>query len=208
MRFSTVTCVALGAALAAILGSGSAGSARLLGRRGQRLERCGDRSALEVLREEGEALRLIAVGMHQHDRAFSRLLPFSEPGVRAQRHQVDPAHRLHQRIARDKAGEAEEQRRSLAVGDEKPLGVEDLHLRIHPLGQKEVRGVGELAPVGVMVGVIDPQDIESAGITLINEPAEIGEVMGEPEAGDRQGDGSAGARRLERAAVCSGRDRR
>ena len=136
-------------------------------------------------------------GMHEHDRASFRLLPLGQPGVGAQRHQVEPAHRLHQRIARDEAGEAEEQRRRLAVGDEKPLGVEDLRLRIDALGQKEVRGVRELAPVGVMVGVIDPQDVERAGIALIDEPAEIGEVMDEPEAGNRQGDGSAWARRLE-----------
>ena len=46
--------------------------------------------------------------------------------------------------------------------------------------------------------MIDPQDVERAGIALSDEPAEIGEVMGEPEAGNREGDGRVGARSLER----------
>jgi hypothetical protein len=46
----------------------------------------------------------------------------------------------------------------------------------------------------VVVGVIDPEDVERAGLALIDEPAEISEVMDEPEARDRQGDGLTIAR--------------
>ena len=36
--------------------------------------------------------------------------------------------------------------------------------------------------IGMVIGVIDPQDVESAGIALIDEPTEVVEVMDEPEA--------------------------
>lgn len=49
----------------------------------------------------------------------------------------------------------------------------------------------------MVIGVIDPQDIESARIALIDQPAEISEMINEPEARNRQGDGRVGDRRLE-----------
>ena len=108
--------------------------------------------------------------------------PQREAGVGAERNQVELAHRLHQRIAGDEAGEAEEQRRGLAIGDQKPLGVEDFLLRIDALRQQEVCVVRQLAVVGMVIGVIGPQDSERAGIALIDEPAEVVEVMDKPEA--------------------------
>ena len=86
------------------------------------------------------------------------------------------------RIAGDETGEAEEQRRGLAVGDQKPLGVEDFLLRIDALREQEVRIVRQLAAIGVVIGVIGPQDVERAGIALIDEPAEVVEMMDEPKA--------------------------
>ena len=55
-------------------------------------------------------------------------------------------------------------------------------------GQEIVERVGKLAPVGVGEGVIDPNDVERAGVALVDEPAEVLRVTDEPEAGDREGD--------------------
>ena len=49
----------------------------------------------------------------------------------------------------------------------------------------------------MVVRVVDPQDVQSAGIALINQPPEIVEVMDQPEARNTQGDGCVGARHLE-----------
>ena len=155
---------------------------RLLGRGGQRLERGGDFPMREVGGEKRQPLGFVAVRVDQHDRAASGLLPQRQPGVGAERDQVELADRLHQRIAGDETGEAEEQRRGLAIGDQKPLGVEDFLLRIDALRQQEVRIVRQLAAIGVVIGVIGPQDVERAGIALTDEPAEIVEVMDKPEA--------------------------
>ena len=53
---------------------------------------------------------------------------------------------------------------------------------VDALREQEVRVVRQLATIGVVIGVIGPQDVERAGIALIDEPAEIVEVMDEPEA--------------------------
>ena len=110
--------------------------------------------------EKRQPLGFVAVGMDQHDRAMSWLLPQRQPGVCAERDQVELADRLHQRIAGDETGEAEEQRRGFAVGDQKPLGVENFLLRIDALRQQEVRIDRQLAVVGVMKGVVGPQDVK------------------------------------------------
>ena len=39
-----------------------------------------------------------------------------------------------------------------------------------------------------MIGVVDPQDVERAARLLVDEPAIVGEVMDQPQAGDRQRD--------------------
>ena len=95
---------------------------------------------------------------------------------------MELAHRLHQRIAGDETGKAEEQRRGLAVGDQKPLGVEDFLLRIDACRQQEVCVVRQPAVIGMVIGVIDPKDVERAGIALLDEPAEVVEMMNEPKA--------------------------
>ena len=51
--------------------------------------------------------------------------------------------------------------------------------------------------IGMMEGVIDPQDVERAGLSLIDEPAEVVEMMDQPEARNRERHGSVLARRLE-----------
>src|ERR1700722_17960515 len=81
---------------------------RLVRRGGQGLERAGDFAMREVGGEKRQTPRFVAVRMDQHDRAAAGLLPQREPGVSAERNQVELAHRLHQRIAGDEAGEAEE----------------------------------------------------------------------------------------------------
>ena len=154
----------------------------LLGRGGQRLERGGDRAMREVGRENRQTLGLVAVRVNKHDRAAPWLLPQRQPGVRAERNQVVLADRLHQRIARDETGEAEEQRRGLAVGDQKPFGVKNFLVGVDALREQEVRIVRQLAAIRVMIGVIRPEDVQRAGIALIDEPAEIVEVMDKPEA--------------------------
>ena len=155
--------------------------ARLLRRGGQRLKRGGDFSTGEIGGEKRQTLGFVAVRVDQHDRAASGLLPHRQPGVGAERDQVELAHRLHQRIAGDETGEAEEERRGLAVGDQQPLGVEDFFLRIDALREQEVLIVRQLATIGVVIGVIGPEYVERAGIALTDEPAEIVEVMDKPE---------------------------
>src|ERR1700722_34225 len=132
--------------------------------------------------EKRQTLGFVAGRVDQHDRAAFGLLPQREPGIGPKRDQMELAYRLHQRIAGDEAGKTEEQRRGLAIGDQKPLGVEDFLLWIDALRQQEVRVVRELAMIRVVIGVIGPQDVERAGIALVDEPAEIVEVMDQPEA--------------------------
>ncbi len=68
--------------------------------------------------------------MDQDDRTRPGFLPDREPSVGSEGNEMEAPDRLHQRIVRDEAGEAEEQRRCLTVGDQQPLGVEDLFLRV------------------------------------------------------------------------------
>ena len=105
--------------------------------------------------------------MDEHDRAGPGPLPDREPGVRSERHEMKAAHRLHQGVARDEAGEAEEERRRLAVGDDEPLGPENLVLGVDALRQKEVRRIGELPPIRVGIGMVHPDDVERAGVALV-----------------------------------------
>src|SRR4029077_8611073 len=116
-----------------------------------RLKRRGDRAMREVGGEKRQSLGFVAVRVDQDDGAMARLLPNRQPGVGAERDQVELAYRLHQRIAGDEAWKAEEQRRRLAVGDQKPLGVEDLLLRVDAPRQQEVRGVRQLGMIGMMI---------------------------------------------------------
>ena len=89
--------------------------------------------------------RLVAVGVDEHDRAGARALVEREPGVGAERDQMMAAHRLHQRRAGDQAGEAEEQRRRLAVGDQQPLDLEDLRVGVDAGLEQEIVLVGRAA---------------------------------------------------------------
>ena len=124
--------------------------------------------------------------MDKDDRSLARPLTQREPGVGAERNQMMAPHRLHQRRGRDEAGKAKEQRRRLAVGDEKPFGVENFRVGVDALGQQEIALVGFVAPIGMVIGVIDPEDVERAFRLPVEEPAIILEMMDEPEAGDRQ----------------------
>jgi hypothetical protein len=45
--------------------------------------------------------------------------------------------------------------------------------------------VGRAARVRVMIGVVDPLDVERAARLLVEQPAIVGEVMSEPQPGDR-----------------------
>ena len=155
-------------------------------RGGERFERARQRIAGEVALEQLDAERLVAVGVDKHDRAGVRALVERQPGVGAERNQVMAANRLHQRRAGDQAGKAEEQRRRLAVGDQQLLDLEDLRVGVDAGLEQEVAVVGRAARVRVTVGVVDPHDVESAARLLIDQPAIVGEVMGEPQSGDRQ----------------------
>ena len=66
-----------------------------------------------------------------------------------------------------------------------------------PFVNRKFAAIRQSGPVRVVVGVIDPQDVERAGVALVEEPAEIVEVMDEPEARNAQGEGGMGARRFE-----------
>ncbi len=55
-----------------------------------------------------------------------------------------------------------------------------------PLASRKLRSLGSAAPIGMVIGVVDPEDVERPRRLPVEEPAIVLEMMEKPEAGDRQ----------------------
>ena len=111
-----------------------------------------------------------------------RALKERELRVGADRYKMVTADRLQKGRAGDETRETKKHRGRDAVGDEQTLGVEDLRIDIGSRRQQEVSLIGSSWVVGVMEGVVDPQNIEGAALVERLQPGEIFRMSQQPEA--------------------------
>ncbi len=143
--------------------------------------------------------RLVAIGVDEQNGPAGRFSRRNrQPGVGAEGYQMVALQRRHPQGVGNQAGESEEHRRRLPVGDQQPFDVEDFAVFVQPRLKQEILSVGKAGTVGMAIGMVDESDRQPSLRFFPTQPGEIFRVMGEPQAGNSEADGRRFARRFER----------